>query len=155
MKEKEFQKNWTRSIRRHLIDTLKTKDFVYHKISDMSMDRKPFDCFLVFDYLFYWMELKIHKKHTAFAFDKVETHQLDALNRTCMAGWIGLLIINVNYWRKVWQNFVCLFDIRSWLRIIDKSTKKSIKIDDMIQQADFVLWKSKWLWEMDWLIKRN
>jgi len=152
MNEKIFTTAFNRSIRRYLIDIKKTKNFVLHKISDESRDQKPADVVFFYDYKWWLLEYKIHKKSTAFAFDKVETHQIDNLDRAKRSWNHWYLIINVNIWRKKWENFTCIFDIRTWQEILKESEKKSIKLDKMKEECNFCIEKEGGLWNVkEWL----
>ena len=153
MNEAVFQTQWTQSIRRHLIDDVWTKDFVYHEISDMSIDQKPADCFLFYNWQGWLMELKIHKKTTAFAFNKIEPHQIRALSRAKLSGNTWYIIINVNYWRKAWENYVCVFDIVNWMALELSAEKKSVKLDVMREKANYILIKKWGLWQVEEILK--
>ena len=150
MKEKDFQSEWTRSIRRHLIDNCWTKDFLYHKISDMSMDRKPFDCFLMYKDKFVAMELKLHKSESAFAFSKLELHQKNALLRSDKAWGISAVIINIRTSRSV--NYVAIFDISTWITLEDTIWRKSIPFKDIKDHADIIIERKWWLWNLTWFL---
>jgi hypothetical protein len=82
-KEKDFQREFTQAI--GIWTSRLAKHIVYHKISDMSMDKKPCDCFLLIDAHCKMMELKIHKRETAWPFSKVEPHQKKALDNAILS----------------------------------------------------------------------
>lgn len=137
--EKHFQWEFTKAVKIILLN--QNKKFNYHKISDESRDSKPYDCFLMHNEQGWWMELKYHKTHTSFAFDKVEPHQIKALEN-CKLSWNKwYLIIWINLWRKKWEQFVCIFDIDTWLDIVKNAERKSIKVEDMKEKCDFYLEK--------------
>ena len=137
MKEKDFQWQFTRAIK----IILKNEHYVYHKISDQSMDSKPADCFLFHNFFGWLMELKYHKKHTAFAFNKVEPHQLRALDRADLSWNRWYLIIWVNLWLKKWEQFACIFEITNWLNIVKNSKNKSINLEAMKFSCDYLVYK--------------
>jgi penicillin-binding protein-related factor A (putative recombinase) len=141
MKEKDLQTQVSRWIRRTLIDFYKNKNFVYHKLSDQSMDSKPSDMVLFHKWKGWVIELKLHKKTQAFAFDKVETHQIDAMTRADLSWNKWVLLIWVNIWRKKTDQFICIFDIKNWNNIINNSNWKSIKLEELKEKADEIIFK--------------
>lgn len=152
MFEKDLQTQVWNSIRKILIEFYNTKDFVYHKLSDMSIDQKPADCFLFYKKKWWLLELKLHKNPQAFAFSKVENHQINALTRANSSGNKWFLLIWVNLWRKKSDKFICIFNITNWNNIISNSNRKSIKISDMKAKADYVVYKDfkTNLWDNVW-----
>ena len=153
VKEKDFQREFTRSIRIAL--NAKQEYYVYHKLSDMSIDQKPFDCFLAYKHWFMWFELKIHKKSTAFAVNKIEDHQLYYLTQLEKAGHTWYIIVNVRVAgsRSDHSNFASVYRIGTWNKLVESLDRKSIPVDMLMEKADFVLLRIRQLWEVDKMLK--
>ena len=124
MTEAKLQTQVSRWIRRTLIDIYKNKNFVYHKLSDQSMDSKPSDMVLFHNWKGWIIELKLHKNINAFSFNKVETHQIDAMTRSDLSWNKWILLIWVNIWRKKTDQFICIYDIKNWNNIVNKNQKE-------------------------------
>ena len=150
--EKDFQREFTRSIRIAL--NWNQEYYLYHKLSDMSLDKKPFDCFLAYKKWFLWIELKIHKKSTAFAVNKIEDHQLYALTQLMRTGHTWYIIVNVRIasGRKDSENFAAVYNIKSWLKLVESLDRKSIPVVMLMEKADTILLRRRQLWDVkSWL----
>jgi len=131
--EKEFQSEFTKSIK----DYLKWSAYVYHKISDQSQWAKPSDAFMMYWWQWRIIELKLHKKATAFSFDKVERHQIHAMLQSEESWniWVLLIAVSVS-WEK---DYVLWFNIVDWDKFTSQHNRKSAKLDELKQCCSFLL----------------
>jgi penicillin-binding protein-related factor A (putative recombinase) len=133
--EKQFQIEY-----KHIINNvLKWKDYMYWKFSDMDIAQKWYDCFVLYNNMYYWFELKLHKSANAFAFNKVQDHQEKYLLKTQQSGWRWFIVINVNIGRKKGENYICIFDIVTWLFIKDNHFKKSMTLEFMRNKCTYLI----------------
>jgi len=61
MLEKKMQQLFTQSIHYNMKEFMKSEKYLYHKLSDLSMDMKPSDCFLITEKKVFLFELKVCK----------------------------------------------------------------------------------------------
>lgn len=148
MNEATLQLGLSNWIRRTLIDVIGTKNFVYHKISDTGLDQKPSDCFLMHDWNWYIVELKIHNIKWPFNFKKVQDNQYTAMRASDKSWNRGVLMIWFWEWRS---RRIAIFDIKTFDKIIEKYWK-SLPLNKFEEEADEIIKKDlkDWIWQNIW-----
>lgn len=135
MRESVFQSEITASCHELL------PDWHYYKIPDQRNKvsiKRPYDCYLLGKTHFIAMELKQHRTISAWAFNEVKVHQVDALKRVnslCQTAGILLNIRNKVTNNAIWMSIGCYI----WFRDDVYIDRKSMPLRDIIDNPDYGL----------------
>ena len=131
MREVNFQQEIARSFR------LLMPDAFYYKIPDPQYPKRteegdairriiprPYDCQVIDRGKFFAIELKLHKRTTAFPIDAVKENQLHSLQRVNANGGTGIILINA---RTRNANLIYALSVDEYLSLSQHHTRNGRK----------------------------